>query len=142
MPAPTGLPGSSPRLVAGLHRSSARQARRHCQNAPMSDDNQIAVPPSFIALFIEPGRYTKPSAPRAVIAERYEFCEDLATALVDAAQAQLWDLKIGEEEVLRRIHQGLLAGPAAALDAAQAQWVVTRLAELLRWPPLRFVAAA
>ena len=44
----------------------------------MSDDSQIAIAPSFIALFIEPGRY-KPSTSRQVIAERYEFCEDLAT---------------------------------------------------------------
>lgn len=102
----------------------------------MSDDSQIAIPPSFIALFIEPGHNHKPSAARQLIAERYEFCEDLATVLVDHAQAQAWDLKIGEEEVLWRIHQGLLAGPA--LDAAQAQWVTTRLAELLRWPPLQF----
>lgn len=108
----------------------------------MSDDNQITIPPSFIALFVVPGRINKPSQTRAVIAERYEFCEDLATVLVDHAQAQLWDLKIGEEEVLKRIHQGLLAGPPSALDAAQAQWVVTRLAELLRWQPLQFAAAA
>lgn len=104
----------------------------------MSDDeSQTPIPPSFIALFIEPGRrYDKPSAPRHVIAERYEFCEDLAQMLVEQAQIRLWDLKIGEEEVLKRIHQGLLAGPSPALDAAQAQWVATRLAELLRWQPL------
>ena len=106
----------------------------------MSDDNQIAIPPSFIALFVEPGRYNKPSQPRSVIAERYEFCEDLATALVDTAQARAWDLKVGEEEVLQRIHQGLRAGEPAALDAAQARWVVTRLAELLGWPALQFAS--
>lgn len=108
----------------------------------MSDENQIAIPPSFTALFIRPGRYAKPAQPRSVIAERYEFCEDLATVLVDHAQAQLWDLRVGEEEVLKRIHQGLLAGPQAALDAAQAQWVVTRLAELLQWPALPLAADA
>src|SRR5688572_29718125 len=106
----------------------------------MSDINQIAIPPSFVNLFIEPGRPNKPTEPRAVIAERYEFCEDLAMLLVDHAQAQLWDLKIGEVEVLQRIHRGLLAGAPAALDAAQAGWVVTRLAELLRWPPLQLAA--
>ena len=108
----------------------------------MSDDSQITIPPSFIALFVEPGRHhNRPSAPRQVIAERYEFCEDLATLLVDHAQAQLWDLKVGEEDVLDRIHRGLLAGSPATLDAAQARWVITRLAELLRWQPLAFPAA-
>ena len=108
----------------------------HCQNGPMSDDNQLAIPPSFIALFIEPRRPGKPTQPRAVIAEQYEFCEDLATVLVDHAQAQLCDLKIGQEAVLQRIHHGLLAGSPAALDAPRAGWVLTRLAELLGWPAL------
>ena len=43
----------------------------------MSEDNQIIIPPSFIALFVPPGRI-KPTEPREVIAERYELCEDLA----------------------------------------------------------------
>lgn len=44
----------------------------------MSEDaNQINIPQSFIALFVEPGRQ-KPSASRAVVAQRYELCEDLA----------------------------------------------------------------
>jgi hypothetical protein len=38
----------------------------------MSDDNQIVIPPSFIALFVEPGR-SKPSATKEVIYERYDF---------------------------------------------------------------------
>ena len=108
----------------------------------MSDDNQLAIPPSFIALFVEPRRPGKPTQPRALIAEQYEFCEDLATLLVDHAQAQQRELNIGQETVLRRIHQGLLAGSPAALDAPQAQWVVTRLAELLGWPALPFAEAA
>ena len=97
----------------------------------MPDDNQIIIPPSFIALFVEEGR-SKPAASRQVIAERYEFCEDLATLLVDHAQDKLWDLKIGEEEVLARIGQGLAAGQAG-VNEAEAQWVITRLAELLHW---------
>jgi hypothetical protein len=46
----------------------------------MSDDNQIVIPPSFIALFVEPGR-TRPSATKEVIYERYDFCEDMASML-------------------------------------------------------------
>jgi hypothetical protein len=102
----------------------------------MSDDNQLAIPPSFIALFIEPRRPGKPTQPRTLIAEQYEFCEDLATLLVDHAQAQRCDSEIDQNAVLQRIHHGLLAGEPAALDAPRARWVVTRLAELLGWPEL------
>jgi len=35
--------------------------------------------------------------------------------------------------VLERVHRGLLGG-AAGVSAAEAQWVVRRLAELLEWP--------
>ena len=46
----------------------------------MSDENQIAIPRPFIDLFIPKGSM-KPSEPRAVIAERYELCEDMAQML-------------------------------------------------------------
>ncbi len=97
----------------------------------MSDDNQIEVPPSFIALFVEPGRI-KPNAPRAEIQQRYEFCEDLASMLTETAQSRLWELGITEADVLGRIHGGLLGGEAG-VNAVEAQWVVRRLAELLGW---------
>ena len=102
----------------------------------MSDENQIVVPPSFIALFVEPGRI-KPNASREVIAERYEFCEDLASMLTEHATTKLWELGITEADVLQRIHQGLLAGQAG-VSQPEADWVIRRLAELLNWdaPPL------
>jgi hypothetical protein len=98
----------------------------------MSEESQIVVPPSFIALFVLPGRL-KPSAPREEIAARYEFCEDLATMLVDTAVTRLWELGITEADVLERIHRGLLAGEAG-VSGAEAGWVVCRLAELQGWP--------
>lgn len=98
----------------------------------MSDDSQFVVPPSFIALFVPPGRI-KPTESREFIAERYEWCEDLATMLMDTARQKLWELGITEADVLQRVHQGLLDG-GIGLDAAQAQWVIRRLAELLEWP--------
>lgn len=98
----------------------------------MSDDSQFVVPPSFIALFVPPGRI-KPTESREFIAERYEWCDDLATMLMDTARQKLWDLGITEADVLQRVHQGLLDG-GIGLDAAQAQWVIRRLAELLEWP--------
>lgn len=107
----------------------------------MSEDSQIVVPPSFVALFVPPGRI-KPTEPRAVIAARYELCEDLAQALVERAQAAHFDTGADEAEVLRRIGRGL-AGPGSAegvqgvagvVSEAEAHWVVRRLAELLAWP--------
>ena len=100
----------------------------------MSDLNQIDIPPSFVALFVSPGRI-KPNEPRAWIAARYEFCEDLATALTEQAMQKLWDLRATEDDVLERIRRGLLAD-AANLSADEAQWVLRRLAELLGWRPL------
>jgi hypothetical protein len=97
----------------------------------MSDDSQLIVPPSFIALFVPPGRI-KPTESREHIVERYEYCEDLATMLMEPAQAKVWQLGLSEDEILRRMHEGLLDGPTA-LSAAEAQWVTTRLTELLGW---------
>ena len=97
----------------------------------MSDESQITVPPSFIALFISPGRL-KPNAARVEIAARHEFCEDLANMLTEHANTKLRELGIDEADVLERMHQGLLGGDAS-VSAPEAQWVIRRLAELLEW---------
>lgn len=97
----------------------------------MSDENQIVIPTSFIALFVEPGRI-KPHASREVIAERYEFCEDMATMLTEPTANRLWELGITEDDAMERTHRGLL-DEAVGLTSAEAQWVVRRLAELLGW---------
>jgi hypothetical protein len=97
----------------------------------MSDGNQINIPPTFIALLVEPGR-SKPSATREHIYERYDLCEDLANLLTEQATNKLWELGITEADVLERIHQGL-ADDEIGLTAAEAQWVILRLAEILGW---------
>lgn len=97
----------------------------------MNDDNQSIVPPSFIALFIEPGRI-KPSATREHIYGRYDLCEDLANLLTEQATNKLWELGITETDVLERIRQGL-GDDEIGLTAAEAQWVILRLAEILGW---------
>lgn len=97
----------------------------------MSEDNQIIIPPSFIALFVPPGRL-KPTEPREVIAERYELCEDLAQMLTEPARTQFAVLHITEADVLERVQAGL-QGDDAVVTPAEAQWVVCRLAELLDW---------
>ena len=98
----------------------------------MSEDNQQALPPSFIALFVPPGR-SKPTESRAHIAQRYELCEDLAQLLTEQATTKKWELGVTEADVLLRMHRGLV-GEGAVVDAAEATWVVRRLAELLGWP--------
>lgn len=98
----------------------------------MSEDSQIRVPPSFVALYLAPGRH-KPSQPREVIAARYECCEDLAQALTERAQQLHFDTGVDQAQVLQRIEHGLL-DPAAGVAEAEARWVVRRLAELLGWP--------
>lgn len=101
----------------------------------MSDDSQIEIPPSFIALFLDPGR-TKPNAPRELIAQRYELCEDMAGLLTETASNMLFSLGITESDVLDRCRQGLLA-EGAVFNAQEAEWVIRRLAELLAWGPGR-----
>ena len=45
------------------------------------ESSQVLVPPAFVALYLAPGRL-KPTRPAAEIAQRHEFCEDLAQSLV------------------------------------------------------------
>ena len=100
----------------------------------MSSDSQIVGPRSFIEVFVPPGK-VKPTETREVIATRYELCEDLAQMLTETAQTRLFELGIAEQDVLERMHRGLLAD-AALVTADEARWVIRRLAELLGWAPL------
>ena len=97
----------------------------------MSDASQIEIPPSFVALFVAPGK-TRPHTAREVVAARYELCEDLANLLTTTARDMEFSLGIAESDVLSRCHQGLL-GEGAVVTPPEAQWVVCRLAELLGW---------
>jgi len=102
----------------------------------MSDTNQTLVPRSFIELFIPPGK-VKPTQSQAAISQRHEFCDDLAQMLTEHASTLLFDLGVTEDDVLERVHRGLLTGEAAGdavVSADEAWWVVHRLAELLGWP--------
>ena len=101
----------------------------------MYEEYQIEIPPSFMALFIDPGRQ-KPNASRDVVAGRYELCEDMATMLMETAKDKLLSLGIAEEDVLAQCLSAL-TGAGAVVTEPEAGWVVRRLAELLEWPPLR-----
>jgi hypothetical protein len=98
---------------------------------PNSADYQIEIPPSFMALFTDPGRF-KPNAAREYVIARYELCEDLSHMLTQTAQDMQFSLGIDESDVLHRCHLGL-TGETSVVDVREAQWVVCRLAELLNW---------
>ena len=97
----------------------------------MSEDNQIVTPRSFIDLHVPPGR-SRPVESREHIAARHEFCEDLAQMLAERARSLTFELGITPEDVLARIGDGLTAD-GSAVSAAEAGWVMGRLAEVLEW---------
>ncbi|MCX7265253.1 MAG: ATPase with chaperone activity [Betaproteobacteria bacterium] len=98
----------------------------------MSEDNQAFIPDSFMALYVDPGRY-KPRIGRAEMIRRYELCEDMANMLMDTASTQQFDLGITPDDVLERCHRGLQGTPALVTEE-ESVWVICRLAELLNWP--------
>ncbi len=106
----------------------------------MSDEYQIEIPQSFMALFVEPGRQ-KPNASREVVAGRYELCEDMASMLTETAKNMLFSLGITERDVLERVYRGLVS-EGAVVTKPEAVWVVHRLAELLNWSRLDIAPAA
>lgn len=105
----------------------------------MSDqiDNQIEVPPSFIALFLS--RSGNLTITHAALLLRYEQCEDMAHSLVEHAQLLAAGETFAEQAILQRCLDGLRVDQAS-FSEAEATWVVRRLAELLEWSPLTAVA--
>lgn len=96
----------------------------------MDDENQIHVPPSFMAVYTDArGRLTDKAD---TVRSRYELCEDLAGHLVEHAQTLYHVQAPSEAEILRRIHAGLCTAESG-VSVAEATWIVTRLAELLVW---------
>lgn len=97
----------------------------------MSDDYQILIPPSFEAVYADArGRLT---VPRDDFRARYELCEDMAQLLVERSQDIHHSQGVSEDIILARTQAGL-ASEGSGFSAAEATWVVTRLAELLGWP--------
>ena len=97
----------------------------------MSDDYQIEIPPSFYALYTDARK--RLTVPLRELRERYEVCEDLANHLTEHAKGAHVAAGLAEDEVLARTRAGLCA-PEAGVSAAEATWVVRRLAELIGWP--------
>lgn len=92
-------------------------------------ESQIQVPDSFLALFqTGPGRRLT-EAWHHILA-RYEYCEDLAQALAPQARAVVVDLGVTADAVAHKMAAGL-QDPSVGLAPEEAQWVCTRLVELL-----------
>ena len=103
-------------------------------NVPLAHDlgiRGIGMAPAFVALYVERGRI-RPSIPREALFARHELCEDLSVLLVERARGLIHELGLAEEDVLQRVHQGLL-GEDSPVSAAEAGWTVGRLAEHLGW---------
>lgn len=97
----------------------------------MDNENQITVPPSFLAVYSDArGRLREHID---TVRARYELCEDLASALVEQAQTLYHMQTPSESEVLLRIHAGL-GSADSGLQPGEATWATMRLAELLAWP--------
>ena len=95
------------------------------------DHNQLDIPDSFLALFIERGRLD-PTVTRAEVTARYELCEDLAGALLERARARHHDVGLAQEAVLGEVLAGLRT-KESGLAEKEAVWTVRRLAELEGW---------
>ena len=100
---------------------------------PMHEDDQIQLPASFIDLYLDGRRRLTVSS--EFLRDRYEVCEDLANHLVSHCQSIHVEVGVDEQDVLQRCYRGLCVSESG-IEALEARWTVTRLAELLgwRWP--------
>jgi hypothetical protein len=92
-------------------------------------ESQIHVPESFLALF-QTGSAKRLSEPWHHVLARYETCEDLAQGLLPQARALASDLGVTADDVAQKMATGLVH-PSVGLAPEEAQWVVTRLVELV-----------
>jgi len=95
----------------------------------MEDPNQTFVSESFMALYTERGR---PTAPRADIEARYEFCDDLASQVSEMCRTVQFSADLSESAALRTCFDGL-AQPPLAVTGPESAWVMCRVCELLEW---------
>jgi hypothetical protein len=93
-------------------------------------DCQLQIPSSFADIH---RTHTRLKPDWTAVAERHEWCEDMAQLLTEQASQVLVRLGITEGDVLRKMLQGLLA-EEARLSELEALWVVCRIGELLQWP--------
>ena len=95
----------------------------------MSDERQIHVPASFMALYTPAGRL-RPTPARAWLEERHDLCEDFAQLLAHQVKDKVWQLGITEADALERVQRGL-AHVDLQMNDAERLWVLTRTQEIL-----------
>ena len=96
----------------------------------MHDENQTFVPESFVALYEDSRK--RLTIAKADLAQRSEFCEDLAHLMIDTCSMAHFRNGVDTEQVLERSLHGLL-GSDSGVRADEARWVTRRAAELLGW---------
>lgn len=96
----------------------------------MYDENQTFVPESFTALHLDDRK--RLTITKSELAQRSEFCEDLANLMVDHCSTVHFRDGVDTGQVLERSLNGLLA-PESGVSADEARWVAQRTAELLGW---------
>lgn len=97
----------------------------------MSADSQIIIPEAFLAVYTDPLRH-RLTASKELVAQRYEFCEDLANLMTEQAAHIHFKTGCQEADVLEQLRLGLL-NPDSGVSEAEGQWIVGRLGELLGW---------
>jgi hypothetical protein len=68
--------------------------------------SQLLVPEAFVRLYSSPGGRLRPGIDRHTLAERHEYCEDLAAALAEQAATIAWRQGLSPDVVLDRIEIG------------------------------------
>lgn len=95
----------------------------------MSDERQIHVPASFLALYT-PAARARPTPARVWLEERHDLCEDLAQLLANQVKDKVWQLGITEADALERVRRGL-EHVDLEMNEAERLWVLTRTQEIL-----------
>ncbi|KQW69829.1 hypothetical protein [Methylibium sp. Root1272] len=96
----------------------------------MYDENQTFVPESFSALYLDGRR--RLTVTKAELAQRSEFCEDLANVMSGHCSTVHFRDGVDEATVLERCLAGLRHAESG-VSAQEACWVTRRTAELLSW---------
>jgi hypothetical protein len=96
----------------------------------MHDENQTFVPESFVALYQDSRK--RLTIAKAELAQRSEFCEDLAQLMTDHCSTVHFRDGVDTEQVLERSLRGLLDA-GSGVSAHEARWATRRAAELLGW---------
>jgi len=98
----------------------------------MYDHNQTLLPESFLALYARHGR---PLLERKEMEARYESAELLAEQIAAVVASVPADDAASQGEAMRAVKASLVADLLREREP-EANWVVTRAAEICGWAPI------